>query len=360
MEKRELNIIFFGLSITSSWGNGHATTFRSLIKELHRLGHKITFFERDVPWYAGNRDMPDPPFCKTILYSELEDLEEYREMVADADINIVGSYVPDGIEVGEWVLKNSQQITAFYDIDTPVTMANLAKGKESYINPHLISRYDIFFSFSAGRTLEILENEYHSPQALPLHCSVDTDLYYPENTRKEIDLGYMGTYSDDRQPPLQSMLIDAAHHWPEGKFVVAGPQYPANVEWPENVKRFEHLAPSHHRHFYNQQRFTLNVTRVDMIKAGHSPSVRLFEAAACGIPIISDWWEGLDSYFKPEEEILISANHEDTLSYLKELDEPGRKVIGEKARKVILKNHTSRHRALELEQIIFENLKISV
>ena len=360
MEKKQLNIIFFGLSITSSWGNGHATTFRSLIKELHRLGHQVTFFERDVRWYAGNRDMPDPPFCKTILYSQSEDLEEYREMVAEADINIVGSYVPDGIEVGEWVLKNSRQITAFYDIDTPVTMANLAKEKVTYINSELISRYDIYFSFSAGTTLEILENKYKSPRALPLHCSVDTDLYYPEDTRKEYDLGYMGTYSDDRQPPLQKMLIDAAKHWPAGKFVVAGPQYPANIEWPENVKRIDHLAPSHHRNFYNQQRFTLNVTRADMIAAGHSPSVRLFEAAACGVPIISDWWEGLDSYFKPGEEILISANHQDTLEFIKEIDEPKRKEIGDKARKVILENHTSRHRALALEKAIFENLKISV
>ncbi len=290
MEKRELNIIFFGLSITSSWGNGHATTFRSLIKELHRLGHKITFFERDVPWYAGNRDMPDPPFCKTILYHHLEDLEKYRDIVSRADINIVGSYVPDGIKVGEWVLKNSNHITAFYDIDTPVTLANLAKGKETYINQELIGRYELFFSFSAGKTLKILEDDYNCPKALPLHCSVDTDLYYPEEIRKEYDLGYMGTYSQDRQPPLQHLLIDAAKNWSAGSFVVAGTQYPVNIEWPGNIKRIEHLPPGQHRLFYNQQRFTLNITRADMIKAGHSPSVRLFEAAACGIPIISDWW----------------------------------------------------------------------
>ena len=95
----QLDIVILGLSITSSWGNGHATTFSGLVRELDKKGHTVTFLERDVPWYASNRDLPDPPFCKTILYSSLEELKasEYEDLVKQADLVIVGSYVPDGV-----------------------------------------------------------------------------------------------------------------------------------------------------------------------------------------------------------------------------------------------------------------------
>lgn len=354
-----MEIVIIGLTITSSWGNGHATTFRSLVKELGKRGHQVTFLEHDKPWYAAQRDEPRPSYCQTYLYNSVDALrQQYGEQIKNADVVVVGSYVPEGKAVGAWVNKTATGVRAFYDIDTPVTIAQVLKGSCDYLDKDLIKQYDLYLSFSGGSVLDYLEKEMHARQALPLYCSVDPEHYYPEAATQCIyDLGYMGTYSDDRQPPLEKLMLDAARQWPAGKFIVAGPQYPASVQWPANVARLEHLPPAQHRHFYNQQRFTQNITRADMIRMGYSPSVRLFEAAACGTPIISDSWEGLDSFFTPGQEILLSHSAEDTLGYIRELPESERQQIGERARAKVLMLHTAAKRAEELEAYVLEMLK---
>lgn len=269
---------------------------------------------------------------------------------------IVGSYVPDGVAVGHLVQKTARGITAFYDIDTPVTLAKLEHGDYEYLHPSLIAKYNMYLSFTGGTILSKLEKQYGSPMARPLYCSFDPELYFPEAYVMQWDLGYLGTYSVDRQPPLQRLMLNAAANLPEHAFVVAGPQYSEDIVWPPNVKYIDHLPPAAHRKFYNSQRFTLNITRADMISAGYSPSVRLFEAAACGIPIISDYWTGIDSIFKQGSEILISRTAEDTINYLTAISEEKRKEIGANARKKVLKYHTAAHRAMELEDYYYEAL----
>ncbi|HEY0454835.1 MAG TPA: glycosyltransferase, partial [Verrucomicrobiae bacterium] len=239
-------------------------------------------------------------------------------------------------------------LTAFYDIDTPVTLAQLARGDLDYLSADLIHHYDIYFSFTGGPTLKLLEKKYGSPMARPLYCSVDPELYFPEERTNRWDLAYMGTYSDDRQPTLERLLVEPARAWKEGRFCVAGPQYPADYAWPKNVKRIVHLPPGKHRAFYNAQRFTLNVTRAAMVRAGYSPSVRLFEAAACATPIISDPWPGLETIFEPGEELLIAQDCQDMLGFLRDLSEKERLALGKRARARVLGAHTAHHRALEL------------
>lgn len=345
-----MKLVILGLSITSSWGNGHATTFRGLVRELCARGHEVLFLERDVPWYAQNRDLPQPPYGRTCLYSSLSELQEQHEdAVKNADWVMVGSYVPEGIAVGDWVQKTAQGGTAFYDIDTPVTLSALARQECEYLSVRQIPRYQRYLSFSGGPALELLEQTYHSPCAQPLYCSVDPSLYYPETQNVLWDLGYMGTYSDDRQPPLEALMLEAARQWPLGRFCVTGPKYPEQLVWPANVTRIAHLPPIKHREWYNSQRFTLNITRADMVRLGWSPSVRLFEAAACGVPLISDYWVGIEAFFSPEEEILISHSHTQTLKALREIPDDERRILGERARARILNAHTAAHRAAELE-----------
>lgn len=352
MKKGNLKIVIFGLSITSSWGNGHATTYRGLVRELNKLGHSITFFERDAYWYAENRDMPEPPFCKTIIYSTVKELRTYTTIIKTADLVIVGSYVPDGIEVGNFILQTAESVTAFYDIDTPITLTNLEKGKCDYLSEEQIALYNIYLSFTGGPILDKLQDVYGSPMAKAFYCSVDPLLYYPEEKRKKWDLGYLGTYSPDRQIILDELLIKAANKYKEGKFIVAGPQYPDTIKWPSNIDREIHLSPGDHKSFYNKQRFTLNITRFDMVNAGYSPSVRLFEAAACGVPIISDYWKGLETIFEINKEIFISKSHKETIYYLQELKEDQIMETALKARKKVLNLHTSHHRAVQLLKYI--------
>ena len=347
-------IVVLGLSITSSWGNGHATTYRGLVRELVRRGHDVLFLERDVPWYAENRDLPRPPFGRTELYGSFDELRDrFAAEVREADLVIVGSYVPDGVAVGDWVQDVANGATAFYDIDTPVTLAKLARGECDYLAPRQIAGYDLYLSFTGGPTLRRLEREFRSPRACVLYCSFDPELYYPEQCALEWDLGYMGTYSDDRQPTVDALLLEPARLWPEGRFTVAGPQYPVTVQWPPNVQYTPHLPPAEHRSFYNRQRYTLNVTRADMIEAGWSPSVRLFEAAACATPIISDRWAGIETLFAPGKELLLADDARQVLQMLREIPEDERRLIGERSRARVLAEHTAAHRAEELESYAF-------
>jgi spore maturation protein CgeB len=351
----KLDVVIFGLSITSSWGNGHATTYRGLVRELTRRGHRVRFFERDAPWYSGNRDMPRPPWGETYVYSSLQELKDAHERaVSGADLVIVGSYVPLGVEIGRWVVNTARGLTAFYDIDTPVTVAKLARGEAEYLSKDLIPRYDLYLSFTGGPVLRHLERELGARAARALYCSVDPDLYTPGGREGQWDLGYLGTYSDDRQPTLQRLMLDAATALPDARFIVAGPQYPESIRWPSNVERITHLSPREHAAFYNAQRFTLNVTRADMVRWGYSPSVRLFEAAACAVPIISDSWPGIETLLEPGKEILLARDTADTLRYLRETPEAERARIGARARARVLASHTAAHRAMELESYVAE------
>jgi spore maturation protein CgeB len=355
MSAAPLRVVIVGLSITSSWGNGHATTYRGLVRELARRGHDVLFLERDVEWYRANRDLPSPPFGRTVLYEDTADLlDRFGGELRTADLAIVGSYVSDGAVVGAWVTREASGVSAFYDIDTPVTLSKLARGDCEYLTPALVSRYDLYLSFTGGPTLERLERELGSPMARPLYCAVDPELYYPEPTAAHWDLGYMGTYSADRQPTIERLLLEPALQLPEARLVVAGPQYPTDVRWPANVERIEHLPPDGHRAFYNRQRWTLNVTRADMIAAGWSPSVRLFEAAACGTPIVSDRWDGIESVLAPGREIALADGPADVLRLLRDVPERERRAMGERARARVLAEHTAAHRAGQLEGYVEE------
>ncbi len=357
MSQPKLNCVFLGLSITSAWGNGHATTYRGLLKEIARRGHTVTFLERDVPWYAANRELDELPYCTVALYSDLEELKDrFSALVRAADIVVVGSYVPEGIAVGQWVTSVARNATAFYDIDTPVTLANLLAGKCEYISRDLYPKYDLYLSFTGGPTLDLVESKLGSPAARALYCSVDPTLYYPEQEQARWDVAYLGTYAADRQPALENLLLRVARQNPQRRFAVGGPQYPAEIEWPANVERIDHVPASEHRRFYNSQSFTLNLTRYDMIQAGYSPSVRLFEAAACGVPILTDQWPGLETIFRLRSEILPVLNSADVTSHL-QMPADKRLELGERARRRTLRFHTAAVRAEEFETFVLEALQ---
>ena len=349
MSGPKLQGVFLGLTITSTWGNGHATTYRALLKAFAALGHKVTFLERNVPWYQCNREFQELPYCSICLYQSLPELKDhYGELIRQADFVVVGSYVPDGVAVGEWVIANARGLKAFYDIDTPVTLANLSAGKCDYLSRRQVSKYDLYLSFTGGPTLTYLEDRLQSPAARTLYCSVDPSLYYPDVAETKWDLAYLGTYAHDRQPSVEKLLLQVAIRESHRSFGIAGPQYPESIVWPANVDRIAHLPAGEHKKFYNSQAFTLNLTRRDMVRSGYSPSVRLFEAAACGVPIMTDEWPGLGSIFTLGSEILPVRTGSDVVSNL-QLPLEHRRQITENARKRTLRFHTAEVRARELQ-----------
>jgi len=359
--QRRLKIVMLGGSIAASAGNGRVATYRGLLRELGTRGHDVLFLERSHEGSASDRDAAKLPFGRAEFYSGVKELKDrFFGTIREADFVMVGSDISEGIEIGDWITHAAQGATAFYDFDALRTIANLTKGSVDYISAALIPRYQMYLSSVGGPLLDYIEKQYGSPMARPLYCSVDARLYFPEAHEIESDLGYLGNYSENCQPTLNRLFVEPARRWKDGRFVVAGARYPRSLHWPKNVKRVPQFSPGKRRAFYNSQRFALNITPPGAIGVGFSPNVRLFEAAACGTPVITEFWPGLDTFFKPDDEILISHSPDETLIYLEEISELDRRRIAYRARERVLAKHTTRHRATELENYALEVLQLSI
>ncbi len=351
-----MKLVIFGLSISSSWGNGHATLWRGLCRALAARGHRVVFFERDVPYYAANRDSWEVPGGgELVLYRDWEEaLPAATAQLASADVGMVTSYCPDGVVATELVLASKAWRRVFYDLDTPVTLARLARGEDvPYIGPRGLAEFDLVLSFTGGRALDVLRERLGARRVAPLYGSVDPDVHAPAAPAEHYraDLSYLGTYAEDRQAALQRLFVEPARRAPGLRFLIGGAQYPAVFPWTPNIWFVRHLPPGEHPAFYSSSRVTLNVTRGPMAEMGYCPSGRLFEAAACGTPVLSDEWEGLDSFFRPGEEILIARDAGDVLGALSMTPEELAEV-GRRARERTLSEHVAERRALELEDAL--------
>jgi spore maturation protein CgeB len=346
-----MKIVIFGLTISSTWGNGHATLWRGLSRALAKRGHRIAFFERDVPYYAGARDCYEIPGGELILYGDWPGIEwRAREELAGADVGIVTSYCPDGVAASELVLAASITLRVFYDLDTPVTLGRLARGESiPYIGAAGLREFDLVLSYTGGKAIDQLRARLGARRVLPLYGHVDPEVHQPAAVaaRYAADLSYLGTFAADRQEALEALFIAPARKLPHKRFLLGGAQYPHDFPWSDNIFFVRHLPVSEHPAFFSSSRLTLNVTRRDMAEMGWCPSGRLFEAAACGGAIVSDCWEGLDQFFTPRTEILVARNTADVVAAL-ELSDAEIKRIGNAARERTLVEHTSEHRAQEL------------
>lgn len=355
-----LKIVILGPSLTMSLGNGAASTYRGLVRELSMRNHDVLYLERGDEERIGQK-LGKVESGQVEEYLNLKELKNrHAPAVRDADFVLVASQIADAAELGGWVTRHAQGVTAFYDFNAPQTVASLAQNKPGPISAELMTRYDLYLSFSGGPLLDHLEDECGVRSARPLYPAADARFFFPGFTRQTWDFGYLGKYNIDTLPAVERLLLEPARRWKEGLFVVAGSSYPRSMRWPGNVKRTPPISPQKRRAFYNSQRFTLDVTPPDVAAVGYSPGARLFEAAACGTPIITEFWPGLDTFFTPDEEILISHSPDETLIYLEEISELDRRRLGYRARERVLARHTSRHRAAELEGYVLEILRSSV
>jgi spore maturation protein CgeB len=349
-----MKLVIFGLTISSSWGNGHATQWRGLCRALARRGHRVIFFERDVPYYAAHRDLQEIPGGKLILYPEWQfaGADATREL-ADADLAIVTSYCPDGIAASELVLA-SRALKIFYDLDTPVTLDALESGGTvSYVGPRGFTGFDLVLSYTGGKALDLLRSRLGAQRVAPLYGCVDPDVHFPVEPRPHFaaDFSYVGTYAEDRQRGLSALFLEPARRMPDRRFLIAGAQYPPRFPWLANLFFVRHVPPPEHAALYSSSHLTLNITRAAMARMGYCPSGRLFEAAACGTPIVTDEWEGLASFFEPGREILLAR---DTADVVQAMALPGADLtrLAARARRRALEEHSAAQRIVELETIV--------
>jgi spore maturation protein CgeB len=345
-----VKITIFGLTLSSSWGNGHATPYRAILRALHRLGVRAVFYERDTPYYSAHRDWTACEFCELTLYSSWDEIRPNALQDAlDSDIVITASYCPEGARISDEVLALDRPLHVFYDLDTPITLKTLDSGGADYLRRDQIPCFDLYFSFTGGRILQQLEQRYGARLARPLYGCVDPDAHRRVAADEQLRccLSYLGTYAADRQQKLDDLFLEPARRRANLAFVLAGSLYPAHWTWPQNVRRFEHVPPDRHAALYSSSRATLNITRQEMATWGYCPSGRFFEAAACGAPVLTDWWEGLDTFFDIGEELCVVSTANDVLSSLS-LDDSQLHAMAARARDRTLAEHTGECRAAQL------------
>jgi spore maturation protein CgeB len=349
-----MRIVIFGLSVSSAWGNGHATLWRSLISALDAAGHQVVFFERDVPYYRAHRDLDElGGRARLRLYDSWQGVRREACRAARAcDVAIVTSYCPDARPAAELVLA-SRGLRVFYDLDTPVTLRRLEAGEDvAYMLPGGLGDFDLVLSYTGGQALALLRERLGARRVAPLYGSVDPLQHYPVAAQAHwrAACSYLGTWSEDRQRALETLFLEPARRWPE-RFLIGGPKYPAEAVWPANVARVEHVPPREHPAFYCSSPLTISVTRAPMAALGYCPSGRLFEAAACGVPVLSDPWPGLEEFFTPGDEILVADSTDAALGAIA-LPRDTLARIGRRARARAIEDHSSTRRAAELIRLI--------
>jgi spore maturation protein CgeB len=351
-----LKITIFGLTISSSWGNGHATPYRAILRALQRRGHQVTFFEKDVEYYYWRRDFTECDYCNLVLYRDWDQVRPVAlAEAADSDAVIVGSYCPEGAKISDELLALGRPLHVFYDLDTPITLANLELDNLDYVRRDQIPAFDLYLSFTGGAILKELEDRLSARRARALYGCVDPEVHarVPLLEKFRCDLSYMGTYASDRQHKVEELFLGPSRQMPNLSFVLAGSLYPKDWAWPENVKRFDHVASAAHPSLYSSSRATLNITRDGMARCGYCPSGRFFEAAACGTPILSDCFEGLDHFFRPGEEVIVVSTAFDVKNAL-EAPESELESLAKRARERTLDEHTGDARAGELLKYLDE------
>lgn len=346
-----MRFVVFGLTVSSSWGNGHATLWRGLSAALGRAGHRLEFFERDEPWYASRRDLLDLEGGSLRLYGTFDDVRPEAERALDgADVALVTSYCPDALAATDAVLASGARLKAFYDLDAGITLAGLRAGEPvEWVGPRGLRDFDLVLSVTGGRTLTLLRRALGARRAAPLYASVDPTIHRPCAAASAFrgDLSWLGTYAPSRQPALEMLFLEPAARMPDRTFVLAGSMYDDKFPWRENVRYVRHLEPALHSAFFCSSPLTVNVTRAEMAEVGHCPSPRLFEAAACGVPVLSDWFDGLEAFFEPGEEILVARNAEEAVEAIAS---PREELawIARRARDRALAEHTADARARQL------------
>ncbi len=346
----DVKLAIFGRALSSSWGDDHAPSWRGLCRALHDDGHEVVFFERDLPFGAAHRDLADPGYCRLVLYREWGEVARRAEReLADADAGIVTACCPDALAAGE-ALTESRALRVLYDLDTWRTLQGLEHGEPpAHVGPRALVDFDLVLGSIGGRSLAALETRLGAKRALPLYPSVDPRSHRPIAPDPVLrgDLCHVGAFAADRRRALDALFLEPARRLGDKRFVVVGAHFPEDFPWRENTRYVRQLAPVRHPAFYCSARWTLDITGAALAQHGHCPSPHLFQAAACGSPIVADPWDGLDALFEPGREIAVARSSDDVVAALG-LPEPARRKIAEAARRRTLAQHSARARSRQL------------
>ena len=358
--KRDLKIAFFGSSIVSAYWNGAATYYRGIVKALHKMGHKVTFYEPDIYERQKHRDIEDPEWCTVKVYPEEKvSLQALLREASEADVIIKASGVgafDDFLEDAVVQLKKEDNLIIFWDVDAPATLDRIESNPSDPFNA-LVPKYDFVLTYGGGEPVIQAYERNGAKRCIPIYNALDTDTHYPvdPDSKFEGTLAFLGNRLPDREKRVEEFFIKPAQHLPEDKFLLGGSGW-GDKAMPTNIDYLGHVYTKDHNAFNCTPKAVLNISRDSMAKYGFSPATRVFEAAGAGACLITDYWKGIETFFEPGKEILVANSGEEVQMILAGLTSEKAREIGDAAYKKVLAAHTYNHRAELLESVISEKL----
>ncbi|HEY0367160.1 MAG TPA: glycosyltransferase [Pyrinomonadaceae bacterium] len=358
--KAKMNIAFFGSSLVSAYWNGAATYYRGIIRALHNLGHQITFYEPDAYDRQKHRDIPDPDWARVVVYSGsdkagvLSALEQARGVDMLVKTSGVGVY-DDLLEAAVLDLKEPHTITVFWDVDAPATLDRVkADRSDPFLD--LIPQYDLVLTYGGGDPVVRNYKALGARECVPIYNALDPDTHHPvpADERFKCDLALLANRLPDREARVEKFFFEAAEKLPEFDFMLGGSGW-GDKRMPANVSYAGHVYTRDHNAFNCSARAVLNVNRDSMASYGFSPPTRIFEAAGAASCLITDAWEGIDTFLTPDREVLVADDADDVVRHLLALDKKSARMIGEAALQRVLAEHTYQHRALQLQELLMSD-----
>ncbi|HEU4796990.1 MAG TPA: glycosyltransferase [Pyrinomonadaceae bacterium] len=355
--KASLNIAFFGSSLVSAYWNGAATYYRGIIRGLHGLGHRVTFYEPDAYDRQKHRDIPDPGWARVVVYSVagkdgvLRALEQARGVDLVVKTSGVGAH-DELLEAGILEVKDSHTSTIFWDVDAPATLERV-RGDAADGFADLVPQYDLILTYGGGDPVIRGYKALGARMCVPIYNALDPDTHHPvrRDERFACDLALLANRLPDREARIEEFFFDVAEGLPNHHFILGGNGW-ANKPMPANVKYVGHVYTRDHNAFNSSARTVLNVNRDSMASYGFSPPTRIFEAAGSAACLITDEWEGIEMFLEPDREVLVARSGEDVIRHLRTLGTTRAKMIGDAALQRVLAEHTYQHRAEQLQQLL--------
>ena len=351
-----MNIAFFGSSLVSAYWNGAATYYRGMIRALHERGHRVTFYEPDAYERQSHRDMDDPEWATVVVYeNDVAAARRCLDAAKDADLIVKASGVgvfDELLEAGVAALKTPRNLVAFWDVDAPATLDRMANDPHDPFRP-VVPQYDLVLTYGGGDPVVNAYEAFGARECVPIYNALDPHTHHPvpPSERFEGDLGFLGNRLPDREARVEEFFLRAASLAPESRFLLGGSGW-GDKPMPENVDYLGHVYTADHNAFNRTPKAVLNVSRESMARYGFSPATRVFEAAGAGACLITDFWEGIELFLEPGEEVLVAHDGAEVAAHVADLTPEHARSIGDAALSRVLRDHTYAQRAAQLDALL--------
>jgi spore maturation protein CgeB len=350
-----VRIAFFGSSLVSAYWNGAATYYRGLIKELHRRGHAVTFFEPDAFDRQAHRDVADPPWAEVVIYAPTEDAAYAavgRAGESDVVVKASGVGLFDNLLAEAVLDRRSGGLVVYWDVDAPATLARLQQDEEDHFRA-LVPRYDLVLTYGGGQPVVDGYRALGARDCVPVYNALDPETHRPAgpDPRFVADLAFLGNRLPDREARIEEFFFRAAERAGDRRFLLAGAGWEERAV-PDNVRVLGHVSTNDHNRLNSTPLAVLNVLRETMAANGWSPATRVFEAAGAGACLISDAWAGIEDFLEPGREVLVAQSGEEVAALVEALSAEEARTIGKAARQRVLSEHTYAHRAAQVERVL--------